>query len=429
MSAWAGISGMLKNSGKAKAATGIYGLILYFAAFGANPRTKLVDVTSDLATDFAGDARLLAELNAYVGCADTKANAVVRTQATIASADIGALIDAALPSAPGGAELLVFDLAANAAFLAALKVELAARAANKQRYRALCRWRNALVAALVGVPAATHSAGAKTSIPLANHGLEPGDEVIIYGSTNYDGAHILDVGTDANNLVIPVAYVAEVFAAGATLEESPESYLADFVEKTAAFSDPRIHLVLPTTQVGHLGSVAGVASACDSVADEPGAVELFPLDTALTPVDEVWLGTKLAVIKALAAARAIVIRRHAEDPTHVYINVAHSLYGPQDDQKSLPMGRLADKILRLVEFYGFPAVNSRKYPATEAGGKAIAQLCGQGDADLKRFDGVESITRTAVWNSQAGGWDVAVEAYAPAYGRVINQTVTLIPQN
>jgi len=423
---WAGITGKLKNSGKAKAATGLYGKIAWFAAYGAAARTKLVDLASDLAVDFVGDARLISELSAYKHYADVQADAVVCTLAALTSGDIGTLIDTARASAAEGFEMIVIDQPVDLAFLNALSAELATRATNKQYYRAICRWRKALVLDLSN-KVVVDKTGGKVGIPAVAHGQEVGDEVLIYGSTNYDGVHILDASTTADEMVFTAVYVAETFSASVMLEETPESYLADFVEKTAGFADPRVHLLVPTTVDTQLGSLAGCATACESVADEPGAVELFPLSNAVTFSDSAWVHNKTAVLKGLVAGRGIVMRLHEEDLTHLFINLSASMHGPKDDQRSLPLGRLADKILRYASADTFASVNSRKYPPNEVGEKAMAQMAITHKQMFKDTDGVGQMSAVVKWNAVVSGWDLLVEAEAPAYGTTLSITTTLIP--
>ena len=51
----------------------------------------------------------------------------------------------------------------------------------------------------------------KVGFPSIGHGLEPGTPVIIDGTTNYDGAHVLAPETSADQIVIKAAFSAETF--------------------------------------------------------------------------------------------------------------------------------------------------------------------------------------------------------------------------
>lgn len=56
--------------------------------------------------------------------------------------------------------------------------------------------------------------GGLVKLPVTDHGMVMGDVVLINGTTNYDGVHILpsQAAGDAINLIITAAYVAETFA-------------------------------------------------------------------------------------------------------------------------------------------------------------------------------------------------------------------------
>ncbi|MFA5868038.1 MAG: hypothetical protein WC891_08835 [Actinomycetota bacterium] len=59
--------------------------------------------------------------------------------------------------------------------------------------------------------AAVDNGDGTVTLPCAAHGFIDGDTVTIAGTTNYNGAEVLGVASDADNLVITAAYVAETF--------------------------------------------------------------------------------------------------------------------------------------------------------------------------------------------------------------------------
>jgi len=67
--------------------------------------------------------------------------------------------------------------------------------------------------------AATDEGGGLVGIPCTGHGYSSGGQVLINGSTNYDGVHTLDAGTTTDNMVIPATYSAETFAGTETVAE------------------------------------------------------------------------------------------------------------------------------------------------------------------------------------------------------------------
>lgn len=61
--------------------------------------------------------------------------------------------------------------------------------------------------------AAQHISSGLVGLPVKGgaHGLNPGEGVVIEGSTNYDGTHVLQPGTEGGLLVISAAYTGESF--------------------------------------------------------------------------------------------------------------------------------------------------------------------------------------------------------------------------
>ena len=142
-------------------------------------------------------------------------------------------------------------------------------------------------------------------------------------------------------------------------------------------------------------------------------------------IDEDWQLNKLAVIKGLAAGRAVVLKRHPEDPTNVYINLSPMLYGAQDDQKTLPLARIADKVLREVRLRAFPAINAHKFPRTDAGAMAIAALATGGFGAMKNAGELTKAEVTAKWVGAACQLTIAAEG--PNHVSVVAESVTLTP--
>jgi len=70
---------------------------------------------------------------------------------------------------------------------------------------------------LLSIGPAVNKGNGKVGLPCAAHGLRAGAPVIIAGSTNYDGAYVLQVGTSTDQLVITKTYTAETFAGDETV--------------------------------------------------------------------------------------------------------------------------------------------------------------------------------------------------------------------
>ena len=65
----------------------------------------------------------------------------------------------------------------------------------------------------------------KVGLPATAHGLEPSAPVVISGTTNYDGYHVLAPETSANQLVISATYVSELLASSNTATPSRRATL------------------------------------------------------------------------------------------------------------------------------------------------------------------------------------------------------------
>lgn len=67
--------------------------------------------------------------------------------------------------------------------------------------------------------AATDEGGGDVGIPLTGHGRSEGETVLLNGTANYDGVHVLPDQTkgDANKVIITATYAAETFAGTETL--------------------------------------------------------------------------------------------------------------------------------------------------------------------------------------------------------------------
>jgi len=76
-------------------------------------------------------------------------------------------------------------------------------------------------AAALDQAAVVDKGSGKVGLPATEHGLKPGVQVTIAGSTNYDGAYTLEPETTADELVITAAYVIETLPAGATATWTP----------------------------------------------------------------------------------------------------------------------------------------------------------------------------------------------------------------
>jgi len=73
--------------------------------------------------------------------------------------------------------------------------------------------------------AAVDKGGGLVGIPSTAHGFTTGKSITLTGTTNYDGIHILDATTSANEIVIPDTFNAETFAVTDNLDPN-ETYNA-----------------------------------------------------------------------------------------------------------------------------------------------------------------------------------------------------------
>lgn len=425
MSKVSGIKATEQSSGSASAPAGRYGKAAWFVESGAVAKNTLINSKSDVDTLFAGDARLIKELKAYQLNALDKASIVVRSlpAGELTVANLGEMINAVKPNVPEGVEFLVFDIKADLTFVQGICDALTLLRANKERYKPLFRFRKALALDLEGVAAVDGTSG-KTSIPATSHGLNPGDEIVIFGTVNYDGSYVLDAASDADNLVFTHVYTAETFPAGATLEETPASYQADATVEFQNFSDLKAGIVTPTDQDTHLGAVMGVISSAE-LSEEPGWVEKFALNGV--EVNDTWINDHMAELEGLMSARFIVIKKHQEDLTNYFINRANTMSAPTDDYDSIPYARIADKLLYEVEYYGFPAVNSGLFPKDDAGANAVAKMASKGIPAMMEAGELNSAIVKGEWNTD-GGIDLTVDGKGPNFITVVNETVTLSPQ-
>lgn len=60
--------------------------------------------------------------------------------------------------------------------------------------------------------AAVDKGSGKVGIPITGHGFSTGQIIILSGTTNYDGTHLVDSTSSTNEVVITDTYVAETFA-------------------------------------------------------------------------------------------------------------------------------------------------------------------------------------------------------------------------
>lgn len=74
-----------------------------------------------------------------------------------------------------------------------------------------------VAAVLLNAAAAVNKGSGRVGLPATAHGLASGAPVVIFGSTNYDGAYLLDRATSADELVITATYAAETFAGDETV--------------------------------------------------------------------------------------------------------------------------------------------------------------------------------------------------------------------
>jgi hypothetical protein len=65
---------------------------------------------------------------------------------------------------------------------------------------------------LIDNAAAVDKGGGKVGIPITGHGFSTGQKIILSGTTNYDGTHLVDTDSTTNEVVIVDTYNAETFA-------------------------------------------------------------------------------------------------------------------------------------------------------------------------------------------------------------------------
>jgi phage-related protein len=65
--------------------------------------------------------------------------------------------------------------------------------------------------ALTAGPAVDKGSG-KVGIPVSTHGYSTGDQVLLEGTTNYDGLHTVDATSSTNEIVFTATYTAETFS-------------------------------------------------------------------------------------------------------------------------------------------------------------------------------------------------------------------------
>ena len=74
---------------------------------------------------------------------------------------------------------------------------------------------------LVFEGAAVDKGGGKVGFPITAHGRPAGAQIVINGTTNYDGAYLVDATSTANEIVVTVAYVLENVT-GKTATHTPD---------------------------------------------------------------------------------------------------------------------------------------------------------------------------------------------------------------
>lgn len=69
--------------------------------------------------------------------------------------------------------------------------------------------------------AVSDEGGGKVGFPVTAHGRPAGSQVVVNGTTNYDGAYLVDPASTANKIVVTAAYVVED-ATGKTITHTPD---------------------------------------------------------------------------------------------------------------------------------------------------------------------------------------------------------------
>ena len=288
---------------------------------------------------------------------------------------------------------------------------------SKKWYSAISQYRKARAFDLEGVVAADGTG--YTILPIVAHGFENPDEVVISGSENYDGTHTVLGTSTADALHIDATFAAETFAAGALIEEKPETYTTRFGDEFSTLSSNKSGIVAPTTQYGHLGAVFGYGckqSIEQSVGRrDEGGIKSVETDAAYTT----------EVLKTLVGHGAIILKRPVEKNTEIVVN-DDTLMWTSGAVRTWAQRRIICEAARSILFYGNPLVNSTKYEKTKAGAAAAAEEIAAGlktmrDASPSKISGYEL---TVTWGS-GGSLEVAYKIFDLNRIKIIDTTLTL----
>jgi hypothetical protein len=190
--------------------------------------------------------------------------------------------------------------------------------------------------------------------------------VVISGSVNYNGTHDVLGTSTADALHIDTAFVEETFAAGALIEEKPETYAANFGTEFATLSADKSMLVAPVTQIGHLGACFGYGckqSIEQSIGRrDEGGIKSVEVDPAYT----------VAVLKTLVSHGAVILKRPVEKPDMIVVN-DDTVMWTTGSVRNWSRRRILCEAARSIFFHGNPLINSTKYPKTDAGKAAAAE--------------------------------------------------------
>lgn len=330
---------------------------------------NLIDATTDINDKF-GDCELTTDLEDAQANAGSKFYCIVATYATdfVTKDNIDTLMQAILDMGYEP-EFWVLHKPVDKDFADKFEEALQAFQDAKRWYSGIARFRKARMHDLEGI---TSGDGAgHTTLAIVGHGFVENDQVVISGTTNYDGVHTALAGTTADSLAIDAAYVDETFAAGALLEEKPEDYASKFSSEFNLFSSNKAMIVAPTTQLGHLGAVFGYGCK-QSIEQSIGRRDEGGLNSI-----EVDPAYSVAVLKTLVAAGAVVLKRPIEKPEEIVVN-DDTVMWTSGSVKTWAARRIVCEAARSLFFYGNPLVNSVKYPKTDAGAEAAAEEVGTG---------------------------------------------------
>ena len=374
-----GISLQEITSGGASAPQGQEFKQAYFAEHPTMTGMHVIDISTSIATTFAGSASLIAELETAQANGNSNFWAVVYLVAPgqLIAANLAAQI--ADLAANHQVSTLFFLTSADLAFADALGTALAAQEAQKQYFEAVIRYRKAYNVAQTGTADFTTVPTELTLTLGVGHDLQVGQTVEIHGTNPFAGVHtIASVNAGAGTIGITLSSVAHTWGAGDQVEETPTSYAANFKAEFLTFASSSVAIVAPTTQDKWMGAIGGRLARIP-VQSSLGKV----LDGSMVGVaTDVRYGHSQFVV--LDEGRGLFLKRFVEDPSAVYVNDDLVMHSVTDTITTLAQRRVVNKAKRGILFYAFPLINSNQFNKDASGALAAAQIAARGLEEMKK---------------------------------------------